>query len=105
MELLLGNNMRITTDEFQFVVERMTIVQAAKEGFKGKKPKPENIGKPVWNNIAYCSSLNQALKYVGKKIVLDNSDLMVIKEKLIELENKIDKFTGIFEVRGTGDEN
>ena len=97
-------DVRITTDEFQFVVQKLSIIQATKEGSK-IKTKPENVGKSVWSNIAYCSTLNQALKHVGKKIVLENNDLEVIVEKLEELENTIAKFTGIFEVRGTGDEN
>jgi hypothetical protein len=98
MYMELGNDLRITTDEFQFMLQKKSIVQATPEGSKKKKTLEKNIGNIVWITIAYCSSLDQALRHVGRNIVLKNDDLKVIKEKLTELENTISKFTGIFEI-------
>ena len=78
---------KIVTDERQFIVQKKKVIQA------GKFTKEENVGKEKWEDGAYCASLNSALKFLRKSILLDNDDLLVIMKKLNELESKIDEFT------------
>jgi len=104
MELLLGNDLRITTDEFQFMLQKMSIVQATPEGSKKKKTLEKNVGNIVWVTTAYCSSLEQVLNHVANKILLDNDDLKVIKAKLNELQCTINNFTGILKIEVKADE-
>ena len=104
MKMDLGNDLRITTDEFQFMLQKMSIVQATPEGSKKKKTLEKNVGNIVWTTIAYCSSLDQTLNHVAKKILLENDDLKVIKEKLNELQDTINKFTGILKIEVKSDE-
>ncbi len=80
---------RVKTDNRQFVVQKRKVVQA------GRFTKEENIGKEYWEDEAYCTTLNFALKLLRKKVLLDNDDLKVIINKLDELENKIDEFTSL----------
>lgn len=87
--ILEFENYRVKTDTRQFVVQKRKIVQA------GRLTKEENIGKEYWEDEAYCTTLNFALKLLRKKVLLDNHDLKVIIDKLNELESKIDEFTKI----------
>ncbi|EJO5347168.1 hypothetical protein NRP93_001241 [Clostridium botulinum] len=80
---------RVKTDSRQFVVQKRKVVQA------GRFTKEENIGKEYWEDEAYCTSLNFALKLLRRKVLLDNDDLKVIVNKLNQLESKIDEFTKI----------
>ncbi|KEI81173.1 hypothetical protein [Clostridium botulinum] len=80
---------RVKTDSRQFVVQKRKVVQA------GRFTKKENIGKEYWEDEAYCTSLNFALKLLRKKVLLDNDDLKVIVNKLNQLESKIDEFTSL----------
>ncbi|EDS77071.1 conserved hypothetical protein [Clostridium botulinum C str. Eklund] len=77
---------KIITDDKQFIVQKKRIVQA------GRLTKKENIGKEYWSDIKYYSSLNSALKFIRKTVLLDNDDLKVIMDKLEQLEHKIDEF-------------
>lgn len=79
----------ICTDERQFIVQQKKIVQDS------KLTKKENIGKEYWEDIAYCPSLKYALKFLYKKVLLDNDDLTVILSKLDGIENKIKEFLKI----------
>lgn len=79
----------VKTDSRQFIVQKKKIVQP------GPLTKEENIGKEYWEDEAYCSTLNSALKLLRKKVLLDNHDLKVIIGKLNELESKIDEFTSL----------
>ncbi|MCW6124741.1 hypothetical protein [Clostridium sporogenes] len=87
--ILEFENYRIKTDSRQFVVQKKKVVQA------GRLTKEENIGKEYWEDEAYCTTFNFALKLLRKKILLDNDDLKVIVNKLNQLESKIDEFTKI----------
>ncbi|MDS1004435.1 hypothetical protein P9J83_13120 [Clostridium sporogenes] len=80
---------RVKTDSRQFVVQKRKVVQA------GRLTKEENIGKEYWEDEAYCTTLNFALKLLRKKVLLDNDDLTVIINKLDELESKINEFTSL----------
>lgn len=86
MQLDFGDY-KIVTDERQFIVQKKKVIQA------GKFTKEANVGKEYFEDDAYCTSLNSALKFLCKKTLLDNDDLLVIKEKLAKIESKIDKFT------------
>lgn len=78
---------KIITDDKQFIVQKKRIVQAS------RLTKEENVGKEHWNDIKYYNSLNSALKFIRKTVLLDNDDLKVIMDKLNQLESKIDEFT------------
>lgn len=81
------DNYKIVTDDKQFIVQKKRIIQA------GRLTKEENIGKEYWSDIKYFSTLNSALKFIRKTVLLDNDDLKVIMDKLEQLEKKIDDFT------------
>lgn len=85
--ILEFENYRMKTDTRQFIVQKRKVVQV------GRFTKEENIGKEYWEDEAYYSTLNSALKLLKKKVLLDNDDLKVIISNLNELESKIDEFT------------
>lgn len=80
---------QIVTDERQFIVQKKKVIQP------GRFTKEANIGREYWEDEAYCTRLNSALKFLRKSILLDNDDLLVIMKKLNQLESKIDEFTKI----------
>jgi len=86
MKLDFGDH-QIVTDERQFIVQKKKTVQP------GRFTKEENVGKEYFEDDAYCTNLNSALKFLRKSILLDNDDLLVIMKKLSQLESKIDEFT------------
>lgn len=85
MKLDISNEYRICTDEFQFIVQQKKVVQ------ENKLTNPENIGKEYWKDIAYCNSLDFALKFICKNVLLTNDDINVIIDKLNEIESKIEE--------------
>lgn len=91
---LLGGEYRVFTDERQFIVQRKKIVQAT------RMTKPENVGTEKWGDEKYFSTLKYALKYVGTDVVIQNDDLVNIKNKLDELQADINNFTGLLEIGG-----
>jgi hypothetical protein len=91
MEIQLSNEYRIVSDEFQFVVQSMKLIQAS------KMTKEENIGKEKWSDIGYFPKINQALKCVSNNILLANKDLDVIITKLNNLDIKIDEIKELLE--------
>lgn len=82
MKINIGDY-QITTDERQFVVSKKSIVQ------ESRLTKAENVGKEVWRDIAYCTNLNSALKFLPQQAIRDNDDILVIKEKLEQIESDI----------------
>lgn len=84
MEINLSSEYRIITDEFQFIVQRMSVTQP------GINTKPENVGKEVWKDLGYFPKINSALKFVAKNILLVNNDLDIIVNKLNLLDIKIE---------------
>jgi hypothetical protein len=86
------DNYKIETDERQFIVYIKKTIQA------GTFTKEENIGKVYYDVDGYFSKLDSALNFLAKRIVLDNDDLQVIKEKLSQLQRKIEEFTRLLEV-------
>lgn len=82
MKIKIGDY-QITTDERQFVVSKKSIIQ------EGKFTKAENVGKEIWRDIAYCTNLNSALKFLPQQAIRDNDDILVINEKLKQIESDI----------------
>ena len=97
MKINIGDY-QITTDERQFVVAKKSIIQ------EGRLAKAENVGKEVYRDIAYCTNLNSALKFVPQQAIKDNDDIVVIAEKLKQIESDIKaldkKIFSISEVEG-----
>ena len=91
MIINLSNEYKIVTDEFQFIVQRMSITQA------GANTKEENIGKEVWKDLGYFPKINSALKFVAKNILLSNNDLDIIINKLNLLDIKIEEIRSLLE--------
>lgn len=94
----IHENYQIITDEKQFIVQKKKITQA------GRLTKEENIGKETFVDLAYYTTLNHALKHIGRQIVLDTDDLKDIKRELIALQNKIDDMTDLLEISGDEDD-
>jgi GTP:adenosylcobinamide-phosphate guanylyltransferase len=87
---------QIKSDERQFIVYRKKVTQL------NNKTKPENIGKEFWEPEGYYTDLNHALKYIGRRVLLDNDDLSAVKERLELLEAQIAGFTKELEVKING---
>lgn len=82
MKINIGDY-QITTDSLQFVVNKKFIIQ------ESKFTKAENIGNEVYRPIAYCITFESALKFIPQQAIRDNNDIVVIKEKLKEIEQII----------------
>jgi hypothetical protein len=80
---------RIITDERQFIVQEKKVVQ------ESELTKAENVGNEYWKDLAYCRTLNYALKYLCKREVLANHDLKVILQRIKLIEAKIDEMTKV----------
>lgn len=85
--ILEFDDYRITTDERCFIVQKRRVTQAS------RMTKAENVGKVSWKDDKYYDNLDSALQYLGKSVLLDNDDVSVIKDKLSQLERKIEGFT------------
>jgi len=92
MNIEFKNGYKVVTDSLQFIVQKRKVVQA------GVKTKSENIGNVVFENIAYCSTLDFALKTIGQKLVLDIDGLQDIKIALNSLEREIYAMTKLLQV-------
>ena len=92
MELNLGEY-KIITDERNFIVQKKRATKAFDNGHI--KTKEENVGKVNYIDIAYCSTLEQALRFIENRIMIDNNDIVEIKKELIRLENNIREFIGL----------
>ena len=53
---------KVVTDDKQFIIQKKKVVQA------GPFTKKENIGKEYWEDEAYYTSLNSALKSLRKRV-------------------------------------
>ena len=80
------DNYRLTSDERQFIISKKRVIQA------GRLTKAENVGKEVWEEVKYYTDIKFALKFLGNSVLLDNDDIVVIKQKLDLLANKIEEF-------------
>lgn len=98
MYLEIGENYRITSDDKQFILSRKKITQA------GRFTKECNVGKITWGDEKYFSELKWALKSIGNDILLQNDDIVEIKQKLDELQEIINGFTVLLEISGEKEE-
>ena len=88
MKINIGDYL-IETDERQFIVKAKKTVE------ESRFTKEENIGKEYYQPIAYCTSLNSALKFIPQQVLRSNDDILVIKEKLEQMLN-VKLFDGSF---------
>lgn len=65
----------IETDERQFKVKSYLGV--------------DKDGVDRYKTIAYCTSLNSALKFVPQQAIRENEDINIIKDKLEQIEQDI----------------
>jgi len=93
MIINLSSEYKIITDDMQFVVQKMNIIQ------KGKTTKDENVGKENWTNIGYFPKLNQSIQFVSKHILLTNDDLSTIIDKLNNIELQLKGMNTMLELR------
>lgn len=93
MRLDLGQYV-IQTDEVQFVVKEKVIVQA------GKNTKEENVGKKREKDLAYCSNFDNALKFVSRRVFMDNEDIRDVIKETKALQKQIESLTQLFELDG-----
>jgi len=56
------------------------------------------VGNIIFENVAYCSTLDFALKTIGQKLVLDIDGLQDIKIALNSLEKEITAMTNLLKV-------
>lgn len=82
MKINIGDYL-IETDERQFIVKAKKIVE------ESRLTKEENIGKEYWQAIAYCTTLDSALKFIPQQVLRSNEDILVIKEKLKQIDEDI----------------
>lgn len=76
---------RLVTNDNNFIIQKKKIIQAS------KVTKPENVGKESWIDDGYFSNFDSALKYVSNRVLLDNDDLSIIKNKLVEIHTSINE--------------
>jgi len=91
MIINLTDKERVITDSMQFIVQTKRIIQAS------KNTKTENVGNEEWGNVGYFPSINYALRYISKNIVLENDDFKVMVEKLNQLDIKIHEVKELLE--------
>jgi len=87
MKVEFKNGFRIESDSLQFVVTQRKVVQA------GAKTKKENVGNIVYTHVAYCPTLEFALKSIGRQLCLEIDELQDIKIALNSLEREIAAMT------------
>lgn len=93
MKINIGDEYRIRTDEYQFIVEKKVIVKA------GILTKEENIGKEKWNVLGYYGNIDSALKSIAKNVLISNDDINVIIDKLNLIQSEIKDIKSLLEVR------
>ena len=82
MKLKIGDYL-IETDERQFIVKTKKVVE------ESRLAKEENIGKEYWQPVAYCITLDSALKFIPQQVIRSNNDVSIIIGKLEQIEEII----------------
>lgn len=82
MKVIIGDYL-IETDERQFIVKSKKVIE------DGKLTKKENIGKERLQPIAYCTTIDSALKFVPQQVLKTSDDILVIIEKLEQIDRDI----------------
>ena len=86
MKIKVGNYL-IETDNKQFIVKSKTV----KKALEGQKELNEEMEvKDNFKPIAYCTSLESALKHIADQVLLDNDSVMdiIAQLKLIYIQIK-----------------
>lgn len=80
---------KLSSDPLNIILQEKQIVT----GGGKRKPTVKQIGDVYWNNVAYFSTPESALKYVIHKEIRESwvSDLKELVKKVSELEKMIDK--------------
>ena len=86
MKINIGDY-QITSDNVQFIVNKKNIVK------EGVFTKEENIGKEVYKPIAYCGKFEDALKFIPNDMLKTNDDIVIIKDKLDQIQEDIKAIT------------
>jgi hypothetical protein len=92
MYIEFKNGFRIKSDSLQFIVEKKKIIQA------GANTKEANIGSITWGHVAFCPTLDFALRAVGRQLCLDIDGLQDIKKAINSLEKEITAMTELLQV-------
>ena len=71
----------IETDERQFIVKINKTV-TDKES--------KNYGQPYVQNLAYCTTLNSALKFIPQQVLRSNDEISIIMNKLKQIKADIE---------------
>lgn len=80
MKINIGDYL-IETDERQFVVKINKTVTDKKS---------ENYGQQYVQNLAYCTTLNSALKFIPQQVLRSNDEISIIMNKLKQIEADIE---------------
>lgn len=75
MNIKIGDY-QITSDNMQFIVNKIGIVQ------ESRLTKAENVGKETIKPIAYCSKFKEVLGYVPDDVLKSNDNINTIMDKL-----------------------
>jgi hypothetical protein len=74
---------QITSDSMQFIVSKITTIQ------ESRFTKAENVGKETTKIIAYCSKIDEAIRFIPNDILKTNDDLIIIMNKLNAIHGDI----------------
>lgn len=94
MKLKIGDYL-IETDERQFIVKTKKVVE------ENRLAKEENIGKEYWQAVAYCTTLDSALKFAPQQVIRSNNDALTIIEKLEQIHADIKELSNRNNIENT----
>jgi hypothetical protein len=77
----------IESDSLQFIVKEKGIVQ------ESRLTKAENVGKEKEKVVAYCTRFEDALKFIPQQVLKTNDDIVIILEKLNQIQGDIKAIT------------
>lgn len=72
MELKVNDNIRITTDAYNFIVQESRIVK--EDGKVKKDGTQQKAGDVIWTDVSYHGNLNDALKNLLSKGIMHFCD-------------------------------
>jgi hypothetical protein len=75
---------QITSDSMQFIVSKITTIQ------ESRFTKAENVGKETTKIIAYCSKIDEAIRFIPNDVLKTNEDISIIIDKLNEIQEVIE---------------
>ena len=93
------NGFRISSDSLQFIVTQKKVIKAS------PTTKAENVGTVVYSHVAFCPTLDYAIKSIGRQLCLDIDGLQDIKIALNSLEREIKAMSALLQVEVKFDAN